>query len=272
MISYRDLVTGLRRLNLQPHQPVIAHASLSAFGEIRGGADTLLGAILLLVDTLVMPAHTYRTMLIPEDGPEDNAMQYGSGRDFNSMAEFYKYDMPADRLMGIVPETLRRRPGARRSMHPILSLVGVNAAAILEAQTLEDPFGPFRVLEEQDGWVLLLGVDHTKNTAIHYAERLAGRKSFTRWALTREGVRSCPGFPGCSDGFWQANLVLDKIAQKVTIGDAVVSALRLQTMLELLVHILRKDPVALLCDNPDCERCQVVRRSVNVQPLVGSPD
>jgi aminoglycoside 3-N-acetyltransferase len=269
MVSYRDIVTGLRQFGMDPKQPVIAHASLSAFGDIRGGADTLLGAILMTVDALVMPTHTYKTMLIPEAGPEDNAIQYGSGRDFNRMAEFYKYDMPADRLMGIVPETLRRRPGARRSIHPILSLAGVNAAPILDAQTLEEPLAPFRVLEELDAFVLLLGVDHTCNSAIHYAELLAGRKFFTRWALTREGVRECPGFPGCSDGFWQAKQFLDPIAQTGLIGNAVVSAIRLQPMLELLVNVFRKDPLALLCDNPDCDRCETVRRLVKAQAEMG---
>jgi aminoglycoside 3-N-acetyltransferase len=264
MVSYRDLVTGLRQFRIDPRQPVIAHASLSAFEDIRGGADTLLGAILKTVDTLVMPTHTYNTMLIPESGPEDNALQYGSGRDFNCLAEFYKYDMPADRLMGIVPETLRRRSGARRSLHPVLSFAGINAAPILDAQTLEEPLAPFRVLEEMDGWVLLLGVNHTKNTAIHYAELLAGRKFFTRWALTREGVRQCPGFPGCSDGFWQADQYLDPISQQIRIGSAVVSAIRLQPMLELLVNVFRKDPLALLCGNPDCDRCETVRRSFSL--------
>jgi aminoglycoside 3-N-acetyltransferase len=51
MVSYRDLVTGLRQLRLNPQRPVIAHASLSAFGDVRGGPDTLLGAILMNVDT-----------------------------------------------------------------------------------------------------------------------------------------------------------------------------------------------------------------------------
>jgi aminoglycoside 3-N-acetyltransferase len=265
MVSYRDIVTGLRQLKLKSNQPVIAHASLSAFGDVRGGADTLLGAILMTVDTLIMPTHTYNTMLIPETGPEDNAIQYGSGRDFNFMAEFYKYDMPVDRLMGIVPETLRRRSGSRRSMHPILSFAGINADPILDSQTIDQPLAPIRVMEELDGWVLLFGVDHTVNTAIHYAESLAGRRSFTRWALTREGVRQCPGFPGCSNGFWQAKSYLEPITQHVSIGGADVSAIRLQSMLELLVNVLRKDAQALLCDNPDCDRCETTRRFVKTQ-------
>ena len=77
--------------------------------------------------------------------------------------------MPADTLMGVVPETLRRWPEARRSMHPILSFTGIRAEKILGTQTIEDPFAPIRALVELDGWVLLLGVDHTTNTSIHFA-------------------------------------------------------------------------------------------------------
>jgi aminoglycoside 3-N-acetyltransferase len=269
MVSYRDLVNGLRQLEIKPDQPVIAHASLSAFGDVRGGADALLGALLTMVETLIMPAHTYRTMLIPETGPENNAIQYGSGRDFNQMAEFYKYDMPVDRLMGVVPETLRRRPGARRSMHPILSFAGINAAPILDSQTLDEPLAPIRLMEELDGWVLLLGVDHTVNTSIHYAEMLAGRKNFIRWALTREGVRQCPGFPGCSNGFWQVKPYLKPITKHIMIGGAEIAAIRLQSMLELLVNVFRKDSHALLCDNPDCDRCETIRRVNDPQAAPG---
>ena len=41
MLSYRDLVSGLKQINLDANAPVIAHASLSAFGEVRGGAESV---------------------------------------------------------------------------------------------------------------------------------------------------------------------------------------------------------------------------------------
>lgn len=265
MVTFRDIVTGLRQLNLERGKPVIVHASLSSFGEVRGGAETILGALLMTVDSLMMPTFTYKTMLTPEAGPENNGLRYGSARDANRMAEFFKPDMPADTLMGVIAETLRKRPDARRSGHPILSFSGVGVEPALQAQTFQEPLAPIGVLAEQDGWVLLLGVDQTVNTSIHYAERLAGRKQFVRWALTREGVRECPGFPGCSQGFNQAARLLDSITRKARIGQAEVRATRLQPMMEILSGYLRNTPLALLCDQPGCERCAAVRQMMEAQ-------
>ena len=58
MISFRDLASGFRKLNIPTHQPVLAHVSLSAFDEIKGGVDTLLAALLATVDDLMMPTFT----------------------------------------------------------------------------------------------------------------------------------------------------------------------------------------------------------------------
>ncbi len=262
MVSFRDIVTGLRQLNLGREKPVIAHASLSAFGDVRGGADTILGALLMTVDSLMMPAFTYKTMLTPETGPENNGIVYGSGKDRNRMAEFFKPDMPADMMMGVIAETFRRHEGVKRSNHPILSFAGLNVDTALQAQTLEEPLAPIGALEKQDGWVVLIGVDQTTNTSIHYAERLMGRRQFTRWALTREGIKECPGFPGCSQGFQQVDPLLKGITRRAQIGKADVRAVRLQPMVEIVSGFLRNDPLAMLCGDSHCERCNAVRQSL----------
>ncbi|NPV56828.1 MAG: AAC(3) family N-acetyltransferase [Anaerolineae bacterium] len=266
MISYRDIVSGLNKLELDPALPVVAHASLSAFGELRGGADTLLGALLRATPRLMMPTFTYKTMLIPEDGPPNNGILYGSGRDQNRMAEFFHMDMPADRLMGIIPETLRKMPGSTRTAHPIMSFCGKNTETILAAQTLAEPLAPLRRLVKMGGWVLLAGVGHTSNTTIHYAEKLAGRQQLTRWALTPHGVVACPNMPGCSEGFDQAESTLDAITRRSTIGNAVIRALPAAKMVELLVELLKDDAGALLCQGSDCERCDAVRESLSHNP------
>jgi aminoglycoside 3-N-acetyltransferase len=46
MVSYRDLSATFKELNIPHSAPVIVHASLSRIGEIRGGAETVLGALL----------------------------------------------------------------------------------------------------------------------------------------------------------------------------------------------------------------------------------
>ena len=260
MIGFREVNSGLRSLGLDPAQPVIVHASLSAFGEVRGGAETLLGALLSSQRAVMMPAFTFKTMLIPEDGPADNAFDYGRGRDQNLMAEFFKPDMPVDPALGGIAELLRRQPGAHRSLHPILSFSGIQVDTALATQTLAEPWAPIAALEEQVGWVLLMGVNHTCNTSIHYAELLAGRTQFTRWALTYDGVRECPGFPGCSNGFEKASVWLQNLTRRVQIGAAIVQALPLSAMIERIVAVIHKDPLSFLCDQPDCPRCNAVRR------------
>src|SRR5512143_249172 len=176
-ITFTDLRTALFKLGLS-HTPVIAHASLRSFGEVVGGADAVLRAVLDSVWALLMPTFTYTTMITPEVGPPNNGIAYGTETDLNRMAEPFRRDMSADKQMGIIPETLRRHARAKRTAHPIQSFSGIYAEKFLAAQKLRDPLGPIAALAEADGWVLLLGVDHTVNTSIHYADKLAGRRTF----------------------------------------------------------------------------------------------
>jgi aminoglycoside 3-N-acetyltransferase len=262
MLNFRDVVVGLRGLKIDRDTPVIVHTSLSAFGPLNGGAQTLVGALLTSFRSVIMPTFTYKTMLIPEDGPPENAMLYGSGRHTNRMAEFYRPGMPADRLMGKTAEALRNHPEAQRSRHPILSFCGVNAPSALQAQTLLDPLSPFRVLNALEGWVLLLGVNHTVNTCIHYAEKLAGRRQFVRWALTPAGILECPGFPGCSDGFDQITPYLGSVTRSTVIGKALIQAVPIPDLILSVCKLIRQEPLALLCPESYCERCMVTRQLV----------
>jgi aminoglycoside 3-N-acetyltransferase len=164
----------------------------------------------------------------------------------------------------VTAEALRRHPNASRSIHPILSFAGVQVESLLARQTQEEPLGPIAALQEREGWVLLLGTDHTCNTSLHYAEKLAGRKQFIRWALTPSGVRECPGWPGCSDGFEQAAPHLERITRRVEIGPATVRALPLAEMTAIVTNLIQEDPLALLCSREDCERCQAVRNDINI--------
>lgn len=266
MPGFRDFLTGLRYLEIEPASPVIVHSSLSAFGDVQGGADTILGALMGLFHTVVMPTFTYRAMITPEIGPPDNGITYGSGRSTNRLADFFHADMPADRLMGVLPETLRRHPAARRSRHPILSFSGVNADEILASQTIEEPLAPLRKIEQAGGWVLLMGVDHTVNTSIHLAEWYAHRKQFVRWALTTKGIVACPGFPGCSLGFQSLARYIQDIVRVVNVGAGVITAVPIVEQTALVRKLLSIDPAALLCNQPDCERCYAVRNSLKTQP------
>ena len=264
MLTFRDFISGLSKLEIDHTLPVVVHTSLAAFGETRGGVDAVLGALLTSFNTVIMPAFTYKTMIIPELGPPDNAMIYGSGKDANRMAEIYRPDLPSDTMMGVVAEALRIHPKAQRSNHPILSFTGINALDILESQTLKEPLLPIQGVRDAGGWVLLMGVDQTVNTSIHYAERLAGRIQFVRWALTPQGIIPCPGFPGCSDGFEALTPRLAGAIRRVELGDAVIQAVPMVDLLDAVGAEIKANPTALLCEREDCERCNTVRASVTI--------
>jgi aminoglycoside 3-N-acetyltransferase len=261
-ITFTDLRTSLFKLGLS-HMPVIAHASLSAFGEVVGGADAVLRATLDSVWALVMPTFTYATMITPGVGPLNNGITYGAEVDLNCMAEPFKPDMPADKQMGIVPETFRRQSRTKRTSHPIQSFAGIYADKFLAAQTLQNPLGPIGALAEADAWVLLLGVDHTVNTSIHYAEKLAGRKQFTRWALLPDRIVECPGFPGDSAGFDAIASDMIHLTRSVKAGDATIQAMPLRGLIQVVSDRIKADPLALLCQRQDCPRCNAVRESVS---------
>lgn len=263
VVSFRDIVIGLRSLNIEPDRPLILHASLSSFGEVRGGAETVVGALLSVFPQVMTPAFTFKTCLVPEDGPQENGIHYGTGRDLNQMAEFFTPSMPADKIIGVISETLRKNPQAKRSNHPMLSFAGVGLDELIASQTLEEPLAPIGGLMARGGYVLLMGVDQTVNTSIHYAEKLAGRKQFTRWALTPQGVKESLAFPGCSDGFDDINIYIGDMERQVTIGSAQVRAIPLAPMIAAVKTLIERDPLALLCKRSECERCDAVRQAVN---------
>ena len=257
-VRLRDLLLGLRDLHLA-NAPVIVHSSLKSFGQVEDGAVTVVSALAAAFGTVLVPTFTYKTMITPLTGPENNAITYGSRQDQNKMAEFYTLRMPVDPLMGSIPEMFRKHPRAKRSSHPIQSFAGINSEKFLAAQTLSDHLAPLGLLEKADGWALLLGVNHTVNTSIHYAEKLAGRRQFIRWALTPKGVVECPGFPGCSAGFQAIAADVEKFTRQVKIGNALVQAVPLKMLFKMVMMRIKKDPLALLCQQEDCARCNAIR-------------
>jgi aminoglycoside 3-N-acetyltransferase len=258
MLGYEELKSAFEQLGLV-NKPVIAHASLQPFGYIHNGADAVLEALSDSVKSLIMPTFTYKTMVTPEVGPPNNGLTYGMDSDLNKMAQSFTLDMPADPMMGILPETLRNHPFARRTSHPILSFAGLRADLILGAQTLYEPLAPINALADEDGWVILMNVDHSVNTSIHYAEKLAGRKQFVRWALLGDRVVECPNFPGDSSGFNAIASYIQPDTRRVEMGNAFIQAVPLRRLLEAVQELIKTDPLALLCQRTDCERCNAIR-------------
>ena len=258
-VTFRDLQKGLRDLGLGPNSRVVVHASLPALGSVRGGVETVVGALTTQLGLVVMPAFTPQCRVWPRVGPPHNAQSYAGHDEENANAEIFRSDLPVDPSLGAAAESLRRVPGAVRSAHPLYSFTFVGLAAA--AQSLSEPFGPLAHLAESglDADMLLLGADQTANFAVHFAEARAGRKQFVRWALTPRGVVECLGCPGCPDGFNALTPIVRSFSQVVQIGTARVERLPLNELLRTVETLIRHDPMALLCSRTACERCGAVR-------------
>ncbi len=261
MLEYQQFRSAFAELGLSD-KPIIGHASLKPFGRIDHGAETVVRAMLDSFNGVMMPTFTYKTMVTPEIGPLNNGITYGAEKDLNKMAQPFTPSMPADKMMGILPETLRKHPSALRTAHPILSFAGIHLDKMLGTQTLYEPLAPIAALAEADGWVVLINVHHSSNTSIHYAEKLAGRKQFIRWAMVEDRIVECPGFPGDSSGCNEIEHHLRSDTRRVLVGDGFIQAISLQRLLAAVQELIKQNPLALLCQRTDCERCNTVRVSI----------
>lgn len=265
MISYRDIATGLQDLGLNRSTPVLAHISLTGLGEVKGGLSTVMGALLATVDNVMMPTFTYSTMLIPESGPDQNLMIYGSGRESNLTAEVFSHSLFGDRPDNEASEALRAYPGVYRSNHPVFSFSGLGLDIALVNHPADDIYAPIAELRKLDGWALLMGAEPSANFSVHYAEKLAGRKQFTRWALGADGILEIPNFPGCSGGFHKLNYYMQEELHSVRVADCFWHAMKVDTLVNVATALINEDAFALLCNTINCPRCNLVRDAIKAQ-------
>ncbi|HEU0292471.1 MAG TPA: AAC(3) family N-acetyltransferase [Anaerolineales bacterium] len=260
MLQFAELRSAFKELELAD-KPVIVHSSLKRFGPIECGPKTVIQALLATTNGLIVPTFTYLTMITPEVGPPNNGITYGRDRDLNRMAVPFHLGLQPDKMMGSVPRTLLLQEGSIRTAHPILSFGGIGVDHILITQTLHQPLAPIGALADHDGWVILINVDHSVNTSIHYAEKLASRRQFLRWALLGDRIVKCPGFPGDSSGFNAIEEHVRADTRFVQVNNAIIQAVPLKKLFAAVQELIKKDPLALLCQRSDCERCNAVRNA-----------
>ncbi|MDO9546538.1 MAG: AAC(3) family N-acetyltransferase [Pelolinea sp.] len=265
MISYHEITDALKSMGLQRDIPLIVHIDPSLRGSIKGGTSTLMGALLSNIDNLMLPAFTYSTMVTPEDGPENNHIDYGKSSDENLNAVIFSHTLPSEIGNQEEIDILKGFSGSYRSSHPIFSFYGLGLDIALLDHSPEKPYQPIKKLMDMGGWVGLFGAKASQNFSIHYAEYLAGRKQFLRWALTPDGIAECPHFPGCSDGFHKLQYYLQDEFREIALENTKFSAIPLSTLIKSAVALLEEDPFALLCNDLQCTCCNLVRTVIKDQ-------
>lgn len=173
-----DLLAGWREVGVEPGMHVIVHSALSSIGRVRGGAATVVLSLRRALGpegTLVTPAFTPQ---VADPNPLIRGVPDENVRILRDQVPLFTPELPSP--MGAVAEALRLTPGAVRSRHPQASVaaLGARAGDIVAKQPLNFAVGrgsPFDRLLRLEGWILLVGVGHERNSFLHHAESLIDR-------------------------------------------------------------------------------------------------
>jgi len=255
----------LRALGLAEGDTVALHASFKSLGGVEGGPATVVDAFLAVIGesgTLMAPTFSYNCVGRPGVTP-------------------FTADTPGIHT-GVVSETIRLHPSARRSAHPTHSVaaIGARAEALTAAGRADRaPLGkgcPFDLLARWRGKIVLLGVTHTANSSLHVAESHAEvgyldipfREFWGHEALVAGNngeVRRVPlvkEFPGCSRNFDAVSMPLREagIEQRGMVARADCLVLDARRMMQAVVEMLHDKPDFLLCRDITCEPCSLRRK------------
>lgn len=167
MYSKSDLIRHIRALGIQPTDTVMVHTSLKSIGiidpEDKTTAEIYIDALreVLSEGLLLIPTHTWAT--VREDGQEFNV----------------RTSLPC---IGAVPTAAVKlaeaahdagRTDCVRSLHPTHSVVAFGPRALeytcgdSTAETPAPRQGSFGKLYEENGKILLVGVNQGRNTFFH---------------------------------------------------------------------------------------------------------
>jgi len=243
-VTQADIADGLRKLGLKQGDVAFVHSSLSSFGYVEGGAETVVKAFLDVLGedgTLAVPI--FRNYFW--DGPDQ---------------VWDRENSPS--LMGQISETVRNWEGSRKSYHaphPI-AVIGRYAEDITERHNLTDFSidSPFYRLLELDAWIVLIGVDYNRCTMIHIIEERA-EVPYRRWinltgTVIYNGIsqrKTYPFFarqPNVNYDFMPLGLRMESegLVKTTTVGKSFIRAFRSRDMYDYTMRLIRQDPLFLV--------------------------
>ena len=247
VVTRDAIATGLRGLGVVAGDTVFFHSSLKSLGRVEGGPDAVIDGFLEAVGpggTVVVPTFT----LLGRVGP------FGSWYDHAASPS----------TVGLVTETLRRRPEAVRSFHPIHSVAALGwlkaevTALHAVARGRISPWcdaafahgSPLDLLTRWNAWYVLLGVGFHVQTLMHYVETILADAVLRRAqpdvrARLRAGVRRW-GTPGVWASLDRAPLgealAADGVYRAGHIGAARVYLAHCQPLVRATLGMVLGDP------------------------------
>ncbi len=189
-VSKTQLADQLLKLEIPPRSVVLVHSSLKAFGYVEGGPAAVVDA---LVDAFV--TRNRGTVMLPTfsiKGTMHGALSSGEVFDVVST--------PSN--LGAIPETFRRHPQARRSLHPTHSFaaIGPDADRLVESHhTCGTSFGadsPMARMLEFPSYILGLGTNLGTVTFYHCLEEIESGFPIDVFTADSPVSAECRGYDG----------------------------------------------------------------------------
>ena len=240
---------------------ICIHSSLRSFGEVIGGADTVINAFLEEGCTILAPSFSYDFQIPREDFIEQNAL------DDEWVIKTHKRVYTTDTVeissdMGAIPRAMVNTPGRYRGIHPTNSFValGPKAEELVNCQTFENVYAPFQKMMDKKSKIVMIGVDLTKLTAIHYAEQLSGRELFIRWALDKKGRPARIREGSCSEGFNNLAAATAQFEKQVTVGNSLWRIFPIYETVNACAEAIMQNSGITHCETPDCTRCNDMQK------------
>ncbi|MEX0745992.1 MAG: AAC(3) family N-acetyltransferase [Phycisphaeraceae bacterium] len=254
-----DIRQGLMALGVRSSDVLMVHSSLKSFGNVDGGAEAVIDALLDAVGptgTVAMPTLT-KTYV----GNTDSGLA------------FHRDRTPS--RVGLITDTFWRRDEARRSGHPTHSVaaIGPHAGQLVRWHGPESHFGrhtPFGQLLQLDAKILFLGARIGTNTTLHAVEEWADLPTLVDARAQVEddagevrevAVRAAP--LGCRD-FYKADSKCERLLRGAgvvhdgAIGPCRAIMLSSRMMERAMFRALFGDqPDIFCCDGPNCLFCTV---------------
>ena len=247
-------------------RPIEIHVSLRSFGRLAHGAATIVEGVLAAGSTVLAATMAPELFGIPAplgDRPERNGIDYATQPNASEVTRasptraFDPSCTEVSTWLGRFSAHAASREDRRRCKLATgeFTAVGTLAERLIGAETEADVFGPLRALVEENGAVVLMGVDLTKMTLLHLAEVEAGRRPFVWWAQGHDGraVRVRAG--ECSNGFESLAAALATIERAALVAQSSWRVFPAREALRLAAHAIRANPSITHCPNPDCIEC-----------------
>ncbi len=245
-VSKEAIIAGVRSIGIKAGDLVMVHSSLSQFGEVAGGPDAVIDALVEVVTpegVLAMPAFT-NTAVGEADPPFDPA---------SSVA-----------YTGSISNTFWRRPGVLRHGQYTHSIAarGTRAAEFLQSEDLSDTFdrrGPWGRLLDWNGKLLCFGETMGANTYLHALEAWLLSYLDRAFARVSDGgkekevfIKNYPN--GCRGGWYSKRreaeyfkrLNARGVYRETKIGEAAALVVNVRDFTREMHQLFKEDPAILL--------------------------